>query len=57
MSVHSLRERGGRNIIIGDLSSRKIIDYVIRPKRAGGGCCPAWPIPRGGGGGGGGGGV
>ena len=40
MGVRSLRERGGggRNFIKGDLSSRKIMDYVIRPsQRAGGG--------------------
>ena len=38
MGVRSLRERGGRNFIQGDLTSRKIMDYAIRPiQRAGGG--------------------
>ena len=47
MGVRSLREGGGggRNLIQGDLTSRKIMDYAVRPiQRAGGG---------GGGGGGG----
>ena len=47
MGVRSLRERGGRNLIKGDFSSRKIMDYVIRPIQR----------PGGGGGGGKGGGV
>ena len=43
MGVRSLRERGGRNFLQGDLTSRKIMDYAIRPiERAGGGggFCP-----------------
>ena len=50
---------GGRNFIKGDLSSRKIMDYVIRPiQRArggggGGGTVRLRPIERAGGGGGG----
>ena len=48
MGVRSLRERGGRNFIQGDLTSRKIMDYAIRPigrfnergGGGGGGCCP-----------------
>ena len=45
MGVRSLRERGGRNFIKGDLSSRENMDYVT------------WLIQRARGGGGGGGAV
>ena len=29
MGIRSLRERGGADFIKGDLSSRKIMDYII----------------------------
>ena len=48
MGVRSLRERGGRNFIQGDLTSRKIMDSM-----SGGGVLSAFPIQRAGGGGGG----
>ena len=58
MGVRSLRERGGRNFIQGDLTSCKIMDYAIRPiqragGRGGGGAIRLRPIhnERGGGGG------
>ena len=52
MGVRSLRERGGRNFIQGDLTSRKIMDSMS----GGGGAVRLRPIRRAGGGGGGGGG-
>ena len=40
MGVRSLRERGGRNFIPGDLTSRKISDSADSTSGGGGGCCP-----------------
>ena len=59
MGVRSLRDRGGRNFLQGDLTSRKIMDYAIRPiqragRGGGGGAVRLRPIQRAGGGGGGG---
>ena len=65
MGVRSLRERGGRNFIQGDLTSRKIMDSMSGGvlsafsrfnERGGGGAVRLQPIERAGGGGGGGGG-
>ena len=53
MGVRSLRERGGRNFIQGDLTSRKIMDSMSGG--GGGGCCPPSADSTSGGGGGGGG--
>ena len=50
MGVRSLRERGSRNFIQGDLTSHKIMDSMSGG--GGGGCCPpsADSTSRGGGG-------
>ena len=53
MGVRSLRERGGRNFIQGDLTSRKIMDSMSWGG-GGGGAVRLRPIRRAGGGGGGG---
>ena len=55
----SLRNRGGRNFIQGDLTSRGLRDSADSTSggRGGGRCCPSPADSTSGGGGGGGGGV